>query len=70
MSDHRILLVDDDLLSLKLLKAIFDTEGYTTYTATDGREALSILQRESIALVITDILMPNIDGYYLCYKIR
>lgn len=70
MSDHRILLVDDDLLSLKLLKAIFDSEGYTTYTATDGREALSILQKEPIALVITDILMPNIDGYYLCYKIR
>ena len=39
-------------------------------TARDGEEALSVLNEKKIDLVVTDILMPNVDGYLLCYAIR
>jgi two-component system cell cycle sensor histidine kinase/response regulator CckA len=67
---YRLLLVDDNLQSLKLLKAIYDSEGYQTVTANDGKEAMIILLNEKIDLIVTDVLMPNIDGYYLCFKVR
>jgi PAS domain S-box-containing protein len=69
--EKTILLVDDNSRSLKLLEAIFLAEGYTTITAVDGQEAMQLLlSRPLVDLIITDILMPNVDGYYLCYKIR
>jgi two-component system cell cycle sensor histidine kinase/response regulator CckA len=68
--NYRLLLVDDNLQSLKLLKAIYDSEGYKTETANDGKEAMDILLKVQIDLIVTDVLMPNIDGYYLCYKVR
>jgi signal transduction histidine kinase/CheY-like chemotaxis protein len=66
----KLLLVDDNKQSLKLLNAIFSIEGYETAVANDGAEAIDILKRFKIDLVISDILMPNVDGYYLCFKIR
>ena len=57
-------------MSLKLLKTICDSEGYDTITANDGKEAMDILLTDKIDLIVTDVLMPNIDGYYLCYKVR
>jgi PAS domain S-box-containing protein len=70
MRGVKLLLVDDNNLSLKLMKVIFDTEGFETVVATDGAEAITVLLREKIDLIITDVLMPNVDGYYLCYKVR
>jgi signal transduction histidine kinase/CheY-like chemotaxis protein len=68
--NRTLLLADDNATSLKLLRAIFEVEGYHVLTANDGKEAYDILLGEPVDLVISDILMPNIDGYYLCYKIR
>jgi PAS domain S-box-containing protein len=69
--EKTILLVDDNSRSLKLLEVIFQAEGYKTLTAVDGQEAMQLLlSRPLVDLIITDILMPNVDGYYLCYKIR
>jgi PAS domain S-box-containing protein len=70
MKEHTILVVDDNQLLLKLSRDIFFIAGYTVVTATDGEEALKILGSEKVDLVVTDILMPNVDGYLLCYKIR
>lgn len=70
MSPYKILLVDDNPLSLKLLRAIFDSQDYEPYTATDGADAMTILLNNKVDLIITDVLMPNVDGYYLCYKVR
>src|SRR5689334_8479570 len=70
MTKSTLLLVDDNSRSLKLLDAICQSEGYTTLLANDGLEAMEILLHQRVHLVITDILMPNVDGYYLCYKIR
>jgi PAS domain S-box-containing protein len=70
MIKHIILVVDDNAVLLKLAKDIFELGGYTVITAQDGEQALSVLNSAKIDLVVTDILMPNIDGYLLCYKIR
>jgi PAS domain S-box-containing protein len=70
MSKHTILVVDDTAHILKLSREIFEIAGYTVVTARDGEEALRVLAEKKIDLVVTDILMPNVDGYLLCYSIR
>jgi DNA-binding response OmpR family regulator len=70
MNTPRLLLVDDNPSLLKLNNAIFSNEGFETSTAKDGNQAMLVLQNEHIDLIITDVLMPNVDGYYLCYKVR
>ena len=67
---RKVLLVDDNTTLLKLGRAIFESGGYEVITAADGVEALSILSEHAVELVVTDILMPNMDGYSLCYWIR
>jgi len=59
-----ILLVDDNPTSLKLIKAVYETEGYHTMTASNGLEALNILSSQHADLIVTDVLMPEMDGYY------
>lgn len=72
MSDTYILLVDDDPELLQLHNHYLTQAGFNTLCATDGVEALKLLDKhlESISLIISDILMPNMDGYELCRKIR
>src|SRR5688572_16069184 len=70
MDKKTILTVDDNERSLKLLQAIYEAEGYDVATARDGLEAIDVLTRQKVDLIVTDVLMPNMDGYYLCYKIR
>src|SRR6185312_7872571 len=49
---------------------MLDAEGHTTLEAADGVEALQILAREKAEAVVSDILMPRMDGYRLCHEIR
>jgi diguanylate cyclase (GGDEF)-like protein/PAS domain S-box-containing protein len=65
-----ILIVDDYPSNLKLLRAMLEAEGLTVFDAADGMEALQVLEREKIDAVISDILMPRMDGYRLCFKVR
>ena len=65
-----ILVVDDIATNRKLLRATLEAEGHFVLEAADGVEALAVLGRETIDLVITDILMPNMDGFRLCREIR
>lgn len=66
----KILIVDDDPTNLKLLHVLLETEGITVLDAQDGLEALQILERENVDAVISDILMPRMDGYQLCLTVR
>lgn len=59
---HKILLVDDEVAHLKTLERLFEMEGYIVFTATGGKDAIVILQQNAISLVITDLMMPDIDG--------
>jgi PAS domain S-box-containing protein len=65
-----ILIVDDNATNLKLLQAQLEGESHAVFKAHDGAEALAVLERGKIDAVITDILMPRMDGYRLCHEIR
>ena len=65
-----LLLVDDDPTSLKLLRAQLEAEGHAVFDAYDGVDALAVLERQRVDAVISDILMPRMDGYRLCNEIR
>ena len=65
-----ILIVDDIEANRKLLRVTLEAEGHKTLEAADGLEALQILARETVDAVISDILMPNMDGFRLCHEIR
>lgn len=60
--DFRILVADDDEIALDVLSSLLSKEGYLVLTARDGIEAIAILRKESIGLVITDLRMPGADG--------
>jgi len=65
-----ILVVDDDPVSRTLLEKILKKEGFTVITAQDGKEALELFRRHYIPIIITDWVMPNMDGIELCKTIR
>jgi signal transduction histidine kinase len=65
-----ILIVDDIATNRKLLRVTLEAEGHIALEAADGVEALQILARETVDAVISDILMPNMDGFRLCQEIR
>ena len=65
-----ILIAEDNPINQKLLGAMLESEGHHVFPANDGMEALDILQQENIEAVISDILMPRMDGYRLCKNLR
>ena len=65
-----ILIVDDHPSNLKLLRAQLEAEGMTVLEANDGAEALVALGLGPVDAVISDVLMPNMDGYQLCHAMR
>ncbi|MES2648985.1 MAG: response regulator [Bacteroidota bacterium] len=64
-----ILLVDDNEDMLEFLSSVLSLD-YNIISTTDAREGLSLLEKESIQLVITDIMMPDMNGYELCNTIK
>ena len=63
-------MVDDLPTNRKLLRIMLEPEGHEVVEAADGLEALEILEREKIEAIISDILMPRMDGYRFCYGVR
>ena len=59
----RILVVDDDKNTRKLLKLVLEEDNYTVLLAENGEEALSLLDKEHVDLAVVDIMMPKMDGY-------
>lgn len=69
-SKANILVVDDNPDKLSLLEAALSLAGYRVTTATDGDEALAIIESYQPDLVITDVMMPRMNGYELAQRIR
>jgi adenylate cyclase len=69
-TDPLILVVDDLPQNVRLLDAVLSPHGFRVATASSGKEALDVLGKEHPDLVLLDILMPGIDGYEVCRRIR
>jgi len=65
-----ILVVDDEPHVVRLVKANLEPSGYRILTAADGEQALQAVEDESPDLVILDIMLPKMDGYEVCRRIR
>ena len=63
--NENILLVDDETALLELTSEVIELHGYTTFCAANAHEAMTILENEPIHLMLSDIIMPEIDGYQL-----
>ena len=66
----RILIVDDEPRYLRLLEANLKTEGYTVVTAADGLQAIEAFSAKPVDLILLDIMMPRLDGFGTCQRIR
>lgn len=66
----KILIVDDDADNAQPLSALFEANGYEARCAADGAEALRIFAEYMPDAVVTDIIMPGLDGYGLARKLR
>ncbi|MEW6092849.1 MAG: response regulator transcription factor [Chloroflexota bacterium] len=66
----RILVVDDEPRYLRLLEANLLTEGYEVFTASDGEAALELFSAGPVDLILLDVMMPRMDGFTVCQRIR
>lgn len=66
----KILVVDDEISIVNIISYSLKKEGYEYITANDGEEALELFKNDKPDLILLDIMMPKMDGYTLCRKIR
>ncbi len=66
----RILVCEDDYMVLKTIEFKLKRDGYTVLTAKDGKEASEIIRKEQLDLIITDLLMPFMNGQELIFMVR
>ncbi len=65
-----VLIVDDSATNLKLLRAQLEAENVTVLEAANGQEALDMLVHTSVDAIVSDVLMPKMNGYEFCAKVR
>ena len=70
MFRYSILIVDDDPTSISLLKEQFEKDYFIVQTAVSGDEAFSLLEKSTPSLIILDLVMPEMDGWEICRRIR
>ena len=66
----KILVVDDEPRYLRLLEANLRTEGYEVFSAQDGSQALEIFSANPTDMILLDVMMPQLDGFAVCQRIR
>ena len=67
---NKILVVDDDIAINELIKVNLELSGYQVVQAFDGLEGFAIAKQEQPALIILDIMMPDVDGYTVAQRVR
>ena len=70
MPNNKVLVVDDDAHIVELIKLYFEKEGFSVATAGNGREAVEKFKSEAPAIIILDVMMPEMDGWDVCREIR
>jgi putative two-component system response regulator len=68
--EEKILLVDDKTTNLQILRDSLDGQGYKLLVAKDGKSALTIAQKTDPSLILLDIMMPEMDGYEVCSRLK
>ena len=66
----RVLICDDDPVILRLIQVNLELEGYEVLVAHHGEEAIEVAQAERPDLIILDIMMPKLDGYQTCKRLK
>lgn len=66
----RILIVDDEPRYLRLLEANLRSDGYDVISASDGLQAVEVFSSDPVDLILMDVMMPNLDGFAACQRIR
>ncbi len=69
-SKTTILVADDDPQTLRLVARNLQLEGYDVFTASDGKQALELIEQHALDLVLLDVMMPKMDGFTLCQRVR
>ena len=70
MADKRVLVVDDDVKTVELVKLYLERDGYKVLTAYDGIEALRLARESFPDLIILDLMLPDVDGLEVCRVLR
>lgn len=68
--NKKILIVEDDPNFISILQKRFSQEGFTIFTAQDGKEGFNLSEKEELDLVISDLLLPILDGVEMVKKIK
>lgn len=66
----KILIAEDDIELRQLFYRVLTLHGYSAICVSDGKEALDVLDKEYVDLIISDIMMPNMNGYELASSLR
>ncbi len=66
----KILLIDDDKNMVRMLKIRLESEGFNVLSAYDGEEGIEKTLKEKPNLIILDIMLPKMDGYQVCHKLK
>ncbi|MFH1907121.1 MAG: response regulator [Chloroflexota bacterium] len=66
----RILVVDDENINLRLVSRLLEMEGYEVVSAQSGEVALHLIEQTAPDLALLDVMMPVMDGYELCRRLR
>jgi len=69
-NEIKILVVDDEEIMRNLLDKLLSIEGYNILTAVDGQDALEVIAKENVDLVVSDMKMPRMDGFELLKNLR
>ena len=67
---NKVLVVDDSLLNVKLMEDLLTQAGYEVITASSGEEAITLINRIDVDLVLLDIMMSGLNGYEVCQRIK
>lgn len=70
MPQYSVLIVDDDEKLVQLLKIYFEKEGFITYTAGDGLDAIIAVRERKPDIMVLDLMLPGVDGWEVCRRIR
>jgi len=70
MAGERLLLVDDEDNLRSMLEAALRYEGFDVHAAASGRDALDVVEDQSPDLIVLDVMMPDLDGFEVCRRLR